>query len=96
MSSILSRSVLRQVLEKAVSYGADFAEVYAEHTKSNRMSMVDGKVETIMDNFLSGSRHPRFQGPEKRLCLYQRPLPAFSFKMCGKRPLLPFQTLPLP
>ena len=44
MSSILSRSVLRQVLEKAVSYGADFAEVYAEHTKSNRMTMVDGEV----------------------------------------------------
>ena len=62
MSSILSRSVLRQVLEKAVSYGADFAEVYAEHTKSNRMTMVDGKVETIMDNFLSGAGIRVFKG----------------------------------
>ena len=39
----------------AVSTGADFAEVYAEHTKSNRMTMIDGKVETIVDNFLSGA-----------------------------------------
>ena len=36
MSSILTRNAVRQVLEMAVSTGADFAEVYAEHTKSNR------------------------------------------------------------
>ena len=55
MSSILTRNAVRQVLEMAVSTGADFAEVYAEHTKSNRMTMIDGKVETIIDNFLSGA-----------------------------------------
>ena len=55
MSSILTRNAVRQVLEMAVSTGADFAEVYAEHTKSNRMTMIDGKVETIVDNFLSGA-----------------------------------------
>ena len=46
---------LRQVLEKAVSTGADFAELYAEHSKTNSMVMIDGKIETITDNFLSGA-----------------------------------------
>lgn len=55
MSSILSRDTLRQVLEKAVSTGADFAELYAEHSKTNSMVMIDGKIETITDNFLSGA-----------------------------------------
>ena len=54
MPSILSRDTIRQVLQKAVSTGADFAEVYAEHTKSNSMVMIDGKIDSITDNFLSG------------------------------------------
>ena len=51
---MLSRELIGDVLQKAVSTGADFAEVFAEHTKSNAVNMIDGKVETITDNYLSG------------------------------------------
>ena len=51
---MLSREVVSTVLQKAVSTGADFAEVFAEHTKSNVMTMIDGKIESITDNYISG------------------------------------------
>lgn len=51
---VLSRELLSIVLQKAVSTGADFAEVFAEHTKSNVMTMIDGKIDSITDNYLSG------------------------------------------
>ena len=51
---MLSRELLSIVLQKAVSTGADFAEVFAEHTKSNVMTMIDGKIDSITDNYLSG------------------------------------------
>lgn len=51
---MLTRELLGEVLQKAVSTGADFAEIFAEHTKSNAITMIDGKVETITDNYLSG------------------------------------------
>ena len=34
--------------------GADFAEIYAERTRNNSIRFVDGKIDRISDNFLSG------------------------------------------
>ena len=51
---MLSRELAKIVLQKAMSTGADFAEIYGEHSKTNSMVMVDGKIETITDNYLSG------------------------------------------
>lgn len=51
---MIAKSVLNRVLGKAMSTGADFAEVFAEHTLNKAISMVDGKVDEIADNVLSG------------------------------------------
>ena len=51
---MIRKALLEDVLQKALSTGADFAEVYVEYTKSNGVSMLGGKVELIGDNVLSG------------------------------------------
>lgn len=43
---MLKQSVVMHTLEAALQTGADFAEVYAERTKSNRLETVNGVVET--------------------------------------------------
>lgn len=51
---MLSRTLLTEILHKAMSTGADFAEVYVENTRENTISMVDNKVNTITDKVISG------------------------------------------
>jgi len=51
---MLSRTLLTEILHKAMSTGADFAEVYVENTRENAISMVDNKVNTITDKVISG------------------------------------------
>lgn len=51
---MLSRILLQDVLHKTLSTGADFAEIFAEHTRSNSIRMIDGKVEEISDSTISG------------------------------------------
>ena len=51
---MLSRTLLTEILHKAMSTGADFAEVYVENTRENTISMVDNKVNTIADKIISG------------------------------------------
>lgn len=51
---MISRNLLMEVLAKAMSTGADFAEVFAEKTRSNSIYMVDGRVDQIMDSTISG------------------------------------------
>ncbi len=51
---MLSKKLLAEVLTKALSTGADFAEVYVEHTKQNTITMVDRRVDTIADLLISG------------------------------------------
>lgn len=51
---MLSRTLLTEILHKAMSTGADFAEVYVENTRENAISMVDNKVNTIADRIISG------------------------------------------
>ena len=45
---MIRKALLEDVLQKALSTGADFAEVYVEYTKSNGVSMLGGKVELIV------------------------------------------------
>lgn len=52
---MISRKILTEVLEKALSSGADFAEIYVEHTKQNNISMVDSRVDAITDRLISGA-----------------------------------------
>ena len=51
---MIQTSVLEEVLAKATSRGGDFAEIYAEHTHNNNVQFVDGCVDKIYDNVISG------------------------------------------
>ena len=51
---MLNNELLREVLGVAMSSGGDFAEIYAEHTRSNNIQFVDGKIDKINDNVISG------------------------------------------
>ncbi|MDP4089940.1 MAG: TldD/PmbA family protein [Bacillota bacterium] len=45
---MLSKSIIEQVLARALSSGGDFAEVFVESRISNNLSMIDGKVENLV------------------------------------------------
>ena len=51
---MLPKRLLEEVLQKALSTGADFAEVYVERTKENSIFMIDSKVDSIKDRLISG------------------------------------------
>ena len=51
---MFDKKLLEEVLGTAMKSGADFAEIYAERTRNNSIRFVDGKIDRINDNFLSG------------------------------------------
>ena len=51
---MISRLLLEDVLAAAMSTGADFAEVYAEKTRNNGIRFLDGKIDTVSDDMVSG------------------------------------------
>ena len=51
---MFDKNLLERVLATAMKSGADFAEIYAERTRNNSIRFVDGKIDRISDNFLSG------------------------------------------
>ena len=51
---MISKALVEDVLACAASTGADFVELYGEHTRNNTVSMVDGKIHRVGDNLLSG------------------------------------------
>ncbi len=51
---IISRLLAEEVLAVAMSTGADFAEIYAEKTRNNSVGFLDGKIEDVTDNTVSG------------------------------------------
>ncbi len=59
---ILKKSVLEDVLARAMSTGADFAEVFAENTRSNAVRMIDSKVDEISDSTIAGVGIRAFDG----------------------------------
>ncbi len=59
---MISKALAEEVLSCAVSTGADFAELYGENTRNNSVSMVDGKIERVGDNLLSGVGIRAFMG----------------------------------
>ncbi len=59
---MLSRKLLEEALARALSTGADYAEVYAEHTRSKYIELVSKKVDSIGDNVISGVGIRIFQG----------------------------------
>ena len=51
---MVKKELLEEVLYTALEKGGDFAEIFCEHTRSNVLSFVDGKIDKINDNVLSG------------------------------------------
>ena len=51
---ILDKKILSELLGRAMSSGADFAEVFAEHTRHGLVVLSGGAVDELSDRFLSG------------------------------------------
>ncbi len=59
---MLSRQLLKEALGRAMSTGADYAEVFAEHTLSKRINLVAAKTDKISDAVISGVGIRIFKG----------------------------------
>ena len=59
---MLSRELLKEALGRALATGADYAEVFAEHTQSKVIRIVSEKVDSIGDNVISGVGIRIFKG----------------------------------
>ncbi|MBQ7336696.1 MAG: TldD/PmbA family protein [Clostridia bacterium] len=51
---MISRALAEEVLTCAMTGGADFVELYGEITRNNSVQMVDGKIDRVSDNLISG------------------------------------------
>ena len=59
---MLQESVVRRVLEAALSTGGDFSELFAEDSEHNSMRMLDGVVETATYSRVQGAGVRVFKG----------------------------------
>ncbi len=59
---MISRAICQRVLQKAVSTGADYAEIFAENTTNHSISMIASKVENVMDNVVAGAAVRVYKG----------------------------------
>ena len=59
---MISREVCQRVLQKAVSTGADYAEIFAENTVNHTISMIASKVDGIKDTVIAGAAIRVYKG----------------------------------
>ena len=59
---MISREVCQRVLQKAVSTGADYAEIFAENTVNHNISMIASKVDGIKDTVIAGAAIRVYKG----------------------------------
>ena len=59
---MIAKALLEEILAKDLSTGADFAEIFAEHSRSNAIHMIDDKVDSITDHTISGVGIRAFSG----------------------------------
>ena len=59
---MISREICQRVLQKAVSTGADYAEIFAENTVNHAISMIAGKVDSIRDGVIAGAAVRVYKG----------------------------------
>lgn len=59
---MVSKQILEEVLAKAMSTGADFAEIFVENTSQKSIDMVDSKVDSIKDQLIAGVGIRVFKG----------------------------------
>ncbi len=59
---MLARQICERVLQKAVSTGADYAELFLESTNQHNINMIADKVDTIRDAVIAGAGIRVFKG----------------------------------
>ena len=59
---MISREICQRVLHKAVSTGADYAELFAENTVNHTINMIDSKVDSIKDGIIAGAAIRLYKG----------------------------------
>ena len=59
---MIARDICLRVLQKAVSTGADYAELFAENTVNHSIEMIASKVDTIKDTFIAGAAVRVYKG----------------------------------
>ena len=59
---MISREVCQRILHKAVSTGADYAELFAENTVNHNINMIANKVEAIKDTVIAGASVRVYKG----------------------------------
>lgn len=59
---MISREICQRVLRKAVSTGADYAEIFAENTLNHSIRMIANKVEAVDDAVVAGAAVRVYKG----------------------------------
>ena len=59
---MISREICQRVLQKAVSTGADYAEIFAENTVNHSISMIASKVDSVKDTVIAGAAVRVYKG----------------------------------
>ena len=59
---MISREICQRVLRKAVSTGADYAEIFAENTVNHAIDMIASKVDSIKDTVIAGAAVRVYKG----------------------------------
>ena len=59
---MISRELCQRVLQKAVSTGADYAEIFAENTNNHNVFMIAGKVDSVKDTVVAGAAVRVYKG----------------------------------
>ncbi len=59
---MISREICQRVLHKAVSTGADYAEIFAENTVNHSIRMIASKVDAINDAVVAGASVRVYKG----------------------------------
>ena len=59
---MIPRDICLRVLQKAVSTGADYAEVFAENTVNHSINMIASKVDSIKDAVVAGAAVRVYKG----------------------------------
>ena len=59
---MITKEVCQRVLRKAVSTGADYAELFCEHTDERNISMLDSKVNAIQSSVIAGAAVRVYKG----------------------------------
>ena len=70
---MIEREICQRVLQKAVSTGADYAEIFAENTVNHTINMISSKVEAIKDTVIASNdpgREARKAFAQNEICTF--------------------------